>query len=79
MTPIEPMNLVNTIHDSLVFHCPEELVEECVENVAAEMSKPSTVLIYPKCAPNGLSVEAEASIGPDLAHMEEWQPQLVVE
>jgi len=68
----ERYQLVNTIHDSLVFHCPEELVEECVVSVGAEMEKPSTVLIYPKCAPSGLSVEVEASVGSDLAHMEEY-------
>jgi DNA polymerase I-like protein with 3'-5' exonuclease and polymerase domains len=68
----ERYQLVNTIHDSLVFHCPKELVEECVESVGAEMEKPSTVLIYPKCAPGGLSVEVEAMVGRDLAHMEEY-------
>ena len=63
---------VNTIHDSLVFHCPRPLVEECVANVRGLMELPSKVLIY-SVAPNGLDVEAEASVGPDLANMEEFQ------
>ncbi len=67
--------LVNSIHDSLVFHVPVALVGECCDNITTEMSKPSEVLIYPKCAPLGLSVEAEASVGPDLAHMEEINSQ----
>lgn len=68
----ERYQLVNSIHDSLVFHCPRELVEECGQNVVAEMSAPSSVLKYSIC-PGGLSVESEASLGPDLANMEEWQ------
>lgn len=67
----EKYQLVNSIHDSIVLHCPKELVEECTWNMTTEMAIPSTVLVYPKCAPFGLSVEAEASVGPDLAHMEE--------
>jgi DNA polymerase I-like protein with 3'-5' exonuclease and polymerase domains len=69
----ERYELVNSIHDSIVLHCPTRLVEECVFNLTDEMSRPSDTLVYAKCAPLGLSVEAEASVGPDLAHMEEIQ------
>lgn len=65
--------LVNSIHDSLVFHCPSTLVDACVAEITEEMSKPSTILVYPKCAPLGLSVETEANIGPNLAEMVEFQ------
>jgi hypothetical protein len=68
----EKYQLVNSIHDSLVLHCPKPLMEECIHNLTEEISKPSEVLVYP-IVPNGLSVEAEASFGPDLANMEEWK------
>jgi hypothetical protein len=68
----EKYQLVNTIHDSLLFHCPEQHVDECCRNVTSEISLPSEVLRYAVC-PQGLSVEAEASFGPDLAHMREWK------
>jgi uracil-DNA glycosylase family 4 len=67
----EKYQLVNSIHDSIVLHCPKGLVDECVWNMTTEMAKPSEVLVYPKTAPLGLSVEAEAAVGPDLANMEE--------
>lgn len=69
--------LVNSIHDSLVFHCPERDVDECVALVQAEMEKPSSVLIYPGVAPNGLDVEAEASVGESLAEMKEYRRSAV--
>lgn len=68
----ERYQLVNSIHDSLVFHCPVLLVDECCSLVTSEISKPSEILRYPIC-PDGLSVEAEASYGPDLANMTEWR------
>ena len=67
----ERYQCVNTIHDSLVFHCPKSLVDECVHNIRELMEKPSSVLVYAKTAPNGLSVEAEAAVGRNLAEMEE--------
>lgn len=66
--------LVNSIHDSLVFHCPRGLVEECAFNITREMSLPSEILKYPIC-PEGLSVEAEASVGESLEKMEEIKVQ----
>lgn len=66
----ERYQCVNTIHDSLVFHCPDRLVEECTFNIKELMEQPSPVLIYPIC-PDGLAVEAEVSVGDSLAEMEE--------
>jgi len=60
---------INTIHDSLLFHCPDNLLDECHHNVKIEMERPSTVLIDPTVAPHGLSVEVEASAGPDWSSM----------
>ena len=60
---------INTIHDSLLMECPNNLVEECIKNVKVEMERPSTVLIDPVVAPNGLSVEVDISMGPDWANM----------
>ena len=59
--------LCNTIHDSLTFHCPIELKEECVQSVKEEMERPSTVLVYPLMAPDGLWCGAEAAVGDCLA------------
>lgn len=65
----EKYQLVNAIHDSLVFHCPLELADECEYNVKAEMQKPSSVLIYPDMAPAGLLVGADANRGDSIADM----------
>lgn len=59
----------NQIHDSIVAHCPVDLVEECRANVLAEMQRPSRVLVYPEMAPHGFQVDAEASIGESMAEM----------
>ena len=61
--------LVNTIHDSLTFHCPKTLAEECLELVKIEMERPSKVLIYPKMAPDGVWVAVEAAMGDSMAEM----------
>lgn len=66
---LERYNFINTVHDSLMFHCPNELLDECHRNVTMVMEAPSTVLIDPIVAPNGLSVAVEAKAGDDWAHM----------
>ena len=65
----ERYGLLNCIHDSLMFECPIDLVEECRYTVKEIMEFPSTVLIDPVSAPNGLSVEVEAKGGPSWATM----------
>lgn len=65
----ERWGLINTIHDSLVFHCPAGLAEECVEGVGKIMRAPSTVLIDPLVAPAGLACDVEIAVGPSLAEM----------
>ena len=68
----ERFQLTNQIHDSLVFNCPIARKEECLEVVRREMEAPNLYLTDPKVAPDGLSCQAEAKIGPDLDSMEEY-------
>jgi len=63
----EKYGLCNQIHDSMVFHCPIELRDECLANVKGEMERPSRVLIYPEMAPGGFQVGADAAFGQSLA------------
>ncbi|MDE2098745.1 MAG: hypothetical protein KGL39_15935 [Patescibacteria group bacterium] len=65
----ERFGLINTIHDSLVFHAPESIVEECVATVGGIMRAPSPVLVDPVVAPTGLVCDVEASVGPNQAEM----------
>jgi hypothetical protein len=69
---LERFELVNSVYDSCQFHALEGDVEECVKLVVPILEARSGVLVYP-IVPLGLSVEAEATFGPDLAHMEEYR------
>ncbi len=64
-------NLINVIHDAVLFHCPTPLLEECIHNVKAELERPSTILVDDVVG--AFSVGAEASYGPDWASMETWK------
>lgn len=66
---LERYGFINTIHDSVVFCCPKDLVEECVVNVKAELERPSEVLMFDDGS--GLSVECEAKVGRTWGKMEE--------
>lgn len=65
----ERYNLLNTIHDSLIFEVPLALLQECVYTVKEIMQAPSEVLVDPVSAPNGLAVEVDAKGGPSWAEM----------
>lgn len=68
----EKFQQINSIHDSLVFHCPDEFVEECVHVIPLELSKPASQMVFHGVTgPEGLSVEAEPSVGLNQAEMEE--------
>ena len=70
----ERYQMVNSIHDSFVFHCPKPLVEECIVNIQQEVSLPNPRMVFKGVTDEqGLSVEAEASLGPNLAEMEEYR------
>lgn len=59
--------MINNIHDSLLFECPNELVEEATREVKLIMARPSAILVSPVVAPHGLSVEVDVQAGPDWA------------
>lgn len=65
----ERYGFINDIHDSFVFHCREELAEECIHNVKMEMEAPSEVMKMP--TGEGFSVEVEVKVGKTWAAMEE--------
>lgn len=62
--------LVNQVHDSLLFECLDEQVDECVEEVLDLMQAPSTYLVSP-LAPEGLRCYASASVGKRWGQMKE--------
>ena len=64
----ERFGLFNQIHDNLLFHCPLELVEECLVEIPQIMSAPSTVLVG-KIAPKGLAVGVESAVGESMAEL----------
>lgn len=66
---LDKYGFINTIHDSIMMECPNNLLDECYKNVRMVMEAPSTVLVDPVVAPNGLSVEVEAKAGPDWSNM----------
>lgn len=72
----ELYRLINQIHDALLFECPDELVEECIWNVKGVMERPSEILVDRDVAPEGLWIEVSASVGQDLAHMEEVEAKM---
>jgi DNA polymerase I-like protein with 3'-5' exonuclease and polymerase domains len=65
----ERFGLVNTIHDSLLFECPEALMTEAAQTIRGIMETPSKVLVDPVVAPGGLSVEVDIQVGPDWGNM----------
>lgn len=64
----ERYGLINTIHDSLLFECRNDLVGEAIPTIKAIMETRSTVLVN-AIAPQGLSVEVDVQGGGDWAHM----------
>lgn len=69
----ERYGLINTIHDELLFECPEGLLDSCLEDVSKAMERPSTILVDPEVAPNGLACGITASIG-----NESWQSMVEI-
>lgn len=57
----------NFVHDSIVFHCPVPLLEECVATVQAELEAPSTVLVDGPLGP--FQCNSDVEVGFDMAHM----------
>lgn len=67
---LDRFEMINSVYDSIQIHPLANEVEEAVELIRPFMERPSKVLVYPVC-PNGLSVEVDASVGPNLDEMEE--------
>jgi DNA polymerase I-like protein with 3'-5' exonuclease and polymerase domains len=65
----ERYNMINNVHDSLLFECPDPLVEEAKERIKLIMEKKSDILVSPIVAPNGLSVEVDVQAGSDWANI----------
>jgi hypothetical protein len=65
----EKYGMLNTIHDSIIFECPNDLVLDAVQDIKTIMESPSQVLIDPVVAPNGLSVEVDVQGGPSWGEM----------
>jgi uracil-DNA glycosylase family 4 len=63
--------LCNNVHDSLMFHFPEELLDEHLREVYPILITPSRVLSHPTIAPDGLWIDAECNVGKDWSDMKE--------
>jgi DNA polymerase I-like protein with 3'-5' exonuclease and polymerase domains len=67
----ERCNLINQVHDSLVYEMPIELCAEAIPAIAAIMERPAKRLKHPTICPEGLVLMCEASIGLDWGSIEE--------
>jgi uracil-DNA glycosylase family 4 len=63
--------LCNNVHDSLVFHFDERLLDEHIAEVYPILVTPSVVLRHPTICPDGLWIDAECNAGRDWSAMEE--------
>lgn len=68
---LERYGLINVIHDAVLFHCPTNLVDECVHNIKTLMEASVQQMADPKVAPAGFTCGAEAMVGSDWSNMEE--------
>lgn len=68
---LDRYGLINVIHDAVLFHCPTNLVDECVHNIKALMEAPVLQMADLKVAPAGFTCGAEAMVGSDWSNMEE--------
>ncbi len=67
----ERAQLINQIHDALMFHIPDSLMDEAIPAIKAEMERKNEMLIDPAVAPEGLWIETSVSVGRDWSAMEE--------
>ena len=64
-------NLVNNIHDSLMWIVQERELEHAIRDIYLAMTRPSEVLRHPILAPHGLVVDVEIAAGKDWASLKE--------
>lgn len=67
----EKYGFCNMNHDSLFFHCDNNLKDKCIEDVLGIMRQRCVTLTDSEMAPDGLFVDAEGKVGSDWAHMTE--------
>jgi len=65
----EKYEQINDKHDSLIFHPPDELIEECIHVVKPEMERPSDVMLMPDGT--GFWAEVEVKVGKTMKTMQE--------
>lgn len=68
---LERYGLSNIIHDAVLFHCPNEWVEECLAKVKPWLEAPVEQLADPVVAIGGFRCLTEAKVGKDLSDMVE--------
>jgi len=64
--------LVNTVHDSLVFDLPEELLPEAAKEIKEVMERPARWLRHPRLCPEGLVCGVELAAGKNWGS---WHPE----
>lgn len=62
---LDKYQAVNFVHDALWFHCPDELVDECIAVVKEELERPSEILVSEKMG--AFQCGASVSVGLDMA------------
>ena len=67
---LERWQLINVIHDAVLFHPPDAVVDECIHLAKEMLESPVTILADPIVCPEGFVCAAEASVGSDWADME---------
>jgi hypothetical protein len=60
------------IHDSLLYLIPDQLLDEGINLIKNEMIRPSSILIDPLMAPNGLSFGVDVKVGKSWDQMQKW-------
>lgn len=68
---LDKYELINMPHDELLFHPPEEYVEECIHNVKEWMEAPVIELANPVLCPEGFSCSVDVAVGPDRGSLTE--------
>ena len=64
--------MVNTVHDSIVFDLPEELLMEAAREIKEIMERPAKFLRHPKLCPEGLVCGVELAAGKNWGS---WHPE----
>jgi DNA polymerase I-like protein with 3'-5' exonuclease and polymerase domains len=71
----ERAQLINQLHDALMFHVPDTLMDQAIPAIRAEMELKSDILVDPVVAPDGLWIETSVSVGRNWGAMEELDVQ----